>query len=147
MTFSAHDRLAPAWSKAVRNGIARLWKARLARRIGRSVSFEVEPALLRVLQAGQLQLRLALPFRDAIPAIGLAGPGRERHDLDRPQPPAATLRGVFDVERSEVLIQAAREGSGVVRLAGELDEGAIAAALSIGEQDGESDGGAEPPRH
>src|SRR5258706_15338480 len=143
MTFSAHDRAAPAWSNAVRNGIARLWKARLARRIGRSPGFEVEPAFLRVLQAGQLQLRLALPSRNAIPAIGFAGPGRQRHGLDRLQPPAATLRRVFDVERSELVIQAARKRSGVARPTGELDEGPIAPALCIGEQDGEPGGGAK----
>src|SRR5262245_24451836 len=102
MTFSARDRTAPAWSKAVRNGIARLWKARLARRIGRSAGFEVEPALRRILQAGQLQLRLALPSRDAVLAIGFAGAGRQKHGLDRQQPPAAALRGVFDVEHGEL---------------------------------------------
>src|SRR5690349_5864460 len=147
MTFSAHDRAAPAWSKAVRNGIARLWKVRLARRIGRSAGFEVEPALLRILKAGQLQLRLALPSRDAILAIGFAGPGRQEHCLDRPQPGAAALRGVFEVQRRQLIIQAAREGSWVAGLAGELDEGPIAAALRIGEQDVEAEASTEAPRH
>src|SRR5262249_54544715 len=133
MTFSARDRDAAAWSKAVRNGIGSVRTARLATRMAGAMRIENEAAVVSRLPIGQPEPRLALPRRDAVPAIGLAGSRRQRHDLDRLQAAALPLGGIFQILGGERVVQAGRERREIARLAGELDEGAIAGPPRVGD--------------